>query len=177
MPRYFASPAKIPARRRSPCKKRTKIPKRSRKRSKERERESRTEGSGITKERGKEKRTMRTGCLPSKTQQSIRRIGTSRNSAAARYPPRQPLNLWRCDNVDAAFCMLDCCRIHSRFPSLLPSRSSRQCLFAPSVSRARFQTHTPASTPALYSLLHYNSAITVTTTIATTTITVLSYLP
>ncbi|KOC64971.1 hypothetical protein WH47_04560 [Habropoda laboriosa] len=24
------------------------------------------------------------------------------------YPPRQPLNLWRRDNVDAAFCMLDC---------------------------------------------------------------------
>ncbi|TGZ32529.1 Uncharacterized protein DBV15_05399 [Temnothorax longispinosus] len=40
---------------------------------------------------------------------------------AARYPPRQPLNLWRCDNVDAAFCMLDCCRIHSRFsPSSTP---------------------------------------------------------
>lgn len=71
----------------------------------------------------------RAGCLPSKTQQCVRRIGTERGKDTVvgpllpplpprhpRYPPRQPLNLWRCDNVDAAFCMLDCCRIHSRFP-------------------------------------------------------------
>ncbi|KYN38001.1 hypothetical protein ALC56_07625 [Trachymyrmex septentrionalis] len=44
--------------------------------------------------------------------------------AATRYPPRQPLNLWRCDNVDAAFCMLDCRRIHSRFSPTIARRAS-----------------------------------------------------
>lgn len=58
-------------------------------------------------------------------------------ATAARYPPRQPLNLWRCDNVDAAFCMLDCCRIHSRFsPSLSRRRLYIRLPHALSPSRA-----------------------------------------
>lgn len=97
---------------------------------------------------------MRTGCLPSKTQQSIRRIGTSRNStAAARYLPRQPLNLQRCDNVDAAFCMLDCCRIHSRFPSPLPPPVSPLTVsIRPPQSRARVSKRIRRHQP---DLLHY----------------------
>ncbi|EGI65011.1 hypothetical protein G5I_06472 [Acromyrmex echinatior] len=73
----------------------------------------------------------RAGCLPSKTRQSTKNKNTEDPPsptrllpAATRYPPRQPLNLWRCDNVDAAFCMLDCRRIHSRFSPTLARRAS-----------------------------------------------------
>ncbi|KAK1131192.1 hypothetical protein K0M31_017480 [Melipona bicolor] len=56
-------------------------------------------------------RTIRTpkvarGVCQVKLSRAGRKIG--RLKAAAPYPPRQPLNLWRRDNVDAAFCMLGC---------------------------------------------------------------------
>lgn len=56
-------------------------------------------------------RTIRTakvarGVCQVKLSRAGRKIG--RLKAAAPHLPRQPLNLWRCDNVDAAFCMLDC---------------------------------------------------------------------
>ena len=88
------------------------------------------EGGGAYSERGKKRcfaavqrrnrdrkwragrcRTIRTpkvarGVCQVKLSRAGRKIG--RLKAAAPYPPRQPLNLWRRDNVDAAFCMLGC---------------------------------------------------------------------
>ncbi|KYN00439.1 hypothetical protein ALC62_08743, partial [Cyphomyrmex costatus] len=86
----------------------------------------------------------RAGCLPSKTRRSTKNKNTedppSPTASSTRYPPHQPLNLWRCDNVDAAFCMLDCRRIHSRFsPTLARRRASIRRLphvLSPSSSRA-----------------------------------------
>lgn len=86
----------------------------------------------------------------------VRRIGAPKTVASSRlpslpprYPPRQPLNLWRCDNVDAAFCMLDYCRIHSRFS---PTPSRRR-LFA---SLARAFPNAYAGIGVLYQHRHRN---------------------
>lgn len=96
------------------------------------------------------------GCLPSKTQRSTKNRNTKDRHlqpspvAAARYPLRQPLNLWRCDNVDAAFCMLDCCRIHSRFSPSLPDGiySPSSCSLALAcVSKRRHQRALPPLPP------------------------------
>lgn len=112
------------------------------------------------------------GCLPSKTQQSTKNRNTRTKRPAVappppppslRYPPRQPLNLWRCDNVDAAFCMLDCCRIHSRF---LPSTTSIRSL----THHARVSERIQPATASCY------PAITTTTTIGRTVATVIYYL-
>lgn len=75
-----------------------------------------------TEERREQRRcrTIRTpkvarGVCQVKLGRAGRKIGGLKAAAVAPYPPRQPLNLWRRDNVDAAFCMLDC-YIHS-YPS------------------------------------------------------------